>query len=149
MPPGPPSLCADTDSRSAPRSSKAMASWPAAAQASTWTSTPRSRQAATTSATGCTVPTSWLPHCTWTREVSGRTAASSSSASIRPKPSTPTTVTSPLASRSEEHTSELQSLMRISYAVFCLKKKQQHYNQEKEMNLPNLHLHSYIQISLQ
>src|SRR3546814_1639098 len=29
---------------------------------------------------------------------------------------------SPLA-RSEEHTSELQSLMRISYAVFCLKKK--------------------------
>src|SRR3546814_2657288 len=29
-----------------------------------------------------------------------------------------------LAERSEEHTSELQSLMRISYAVFCLKKKQ-------------------------
>src|SRR3546814_9432839 len=28
-----------------------------------------------------------------------------------------------LASRSEEHTSELQSLMRISYAVFCLKKQ--------------------------
>src|SRR3546814_1400798 len=28
-----------------------------------------------------------------------------------------------LAERSEEHTSELQSLMRISYAVFCLKKK--------------------------
>src|SRR3546814_1345942 len=30
-----------------------------------------------------------------------------------------------LAQRSEEHTSELQSLMRISYAVFCLKKKRQ------------------------
>src|SRR3546814_2465784 len=30
--------------------------------------------------------------------------------------------------RSEEHTSELQSLMRISYAVFCLKKKKQKYN---------------------
>src|SRR3546814_1116453 len=29
----------------------------------------------------------------------------------------------PVARRSEEHTSELQSLMRISYAVFCLKKK--------------------------
>src|SRR3546814_4670515 len=29
------------------------------------------------------------------------------------------------AMRSEEHTSELQSLMRISYAVFCLKKKKQ------------------------
>src|SRR3546814_7363000 len=31
----------------------------------------------------------------------------------------------PAADRSEEHTSELQSLMRISYAVFCLKKKKQ------------------------
>src|SRR3546814_4061709 len=30
------------------------------------------------------------------------------------------------AFRSEEHTSELQSLMRISYAVFCLKKKKKH-----------------------
>src|SRR3546814_6852138 len=30
-----------------------------------------------------------------------------------------------VALRSEEHTSELQSLMRISYAVFCLKKKKQ------------------------
>src|SRR3546814_8207724 len=32
----------------------------------------------------------------------------------------------PHAIRSEEHTSELQSLMRISYAVFCLKKKTNH-----------------------
>src|SRR3546814_8258130 len=32
-------------------------------------------------------------------------------------------MTIPLDKRSEEHTSELQSLMRISYAVFCLKKK--------------------------
>src|SRR3546814_1227444 len=31
--------------------------------------------------------------------------------------------------RSEEHTSELQSLMRISYAVFCLKKKKNQRNQ--------------------
>src|SRR3546814_1403795 len=31
-----------------------------------------------------------------------------------------------LEARSEEHTSELQSLMRISYAVFCLKKKYKH-----------------------
>src|SRR3546814_12985636 len=31
-------------------------------------------------------------------------------------------------SRSEEHTSELQSLMRISYAVFCLKKKKKSKN---------------------
>src|SRR3546814_4614373 len=34
-----------------------------------------------------------------------------------------TAVIVPEAQRSEEHTSELQSLMRISYAVFCLKKK--------------------------
>src|SRR3546814_10265054 len=32
-----------------------------------------------------------------------------------------------LGERSEEHTSELQSLMRISYAVFCLKKKTQNH----------------------
>src|SRR3546814_7489410 len=35
-------------------------------------------------------------------------------------------------SRSEEHTSELQSLMRISYAVFCLKKKKTTQNQQTE-----------------
>src|SRR3546814_8665300 len=34
------------------------------------------------------------------------------------------------ARRSEEHTSELQSLMRISYAVFCLKKKKTNMNQK-------------------
>src|SRR3546814_9175812 len=34
--------------------------------------------------------------------------------------------------RSEEHTSELQSLMRISYAVFCLKKKNK--NRKKKLN---------------
>src|SRR3546814_12538072 len=34
-----------------------------------------------------------------------------------------TNANKPLCCRSEEHTSELQSLMRISYAVFCLKKK--------------------------
>src|SRR3546814_10764556 len=37
--------------------------------------------------------------------------------------------------RSEEHTSELQSLMRISYAVFCLKKK----NETAERTTRNLH----------
>src|SRR3546814_2010689 len=39
-----------------------------------------------------------------------------------------------LIGRSEEHTSELQSLMRISYAVFCLKKK--------NINTPTLHEHT-------
>src|SRR3546814_8979393 len=38
----------------------------------------------------------------------------------------------PGVARSEEHTSELQSLMRISYAVFCLKKKQK--NTKKQVN---------------
>src|SRR3546814_8113181 len=36
------------------------------------------------------------------------------------------------AGRSEEHTSELQSLMRISYAVFCLKKKRQPEKRNKK-----------------
>src|SRR3546814_4581985 len=35
--------------------------------------------------------------------------------------------------RSEEHTSELQSLMRISYAVFCLKKKNTEHHAQPEM----------------
>src|SRR3546814_6640997 len=39
-------------------------------------------------------------------------------------------VTRGLELRSEEHTSELQSLMRISYAVFCLNKKKQQKRQE-------------------
>src|SRR3546814_9673891 len=38
--------------------------------------------------------------------------------------------------RSEEHTSELQSLMRISYAVFCLKKKKKH--KRKIINIKKL-----------
>src|SRR3546814_4169680 len=39
--------------------------------------------------------------------------------------------------RSEEHTSELQSLMRISYAVFCLKKKnKQHYTNTRRAHTP-------------
>src|SRR3546814_8460916 len=39
------------------------------------------------------------------------------------RPRSPGLAGDPVAGRSEEHTSELQSLMRISYAVFCLKKK--------------------------
>src|SRR3546814_7277174 len=37
----------------------------------------------------------------------------------------------PVPCRSEEHTSELQSLMRISYAVFCLKQKKKQKNTKK------------------
>src|SRR3546814_10560315 len=47
------------------------------------------------------------------------------------------------ARRSEEHTSELQSLMRISYAVFCLKKKKQ--KNQQLMNIQT-HQHRYINI---
>src|SRR3546814_7609779 len=36
--------------------------------------------------------------------------------------------------RSEEHTSELQSLMRISYAVFCLKKKKKNHTKKNQIN---------------
>src|SRR3546814_4547218 len=39
--------------------------------------------------------------------------------------------------RSEEHTSELQSLMRISYAVFCLKKKKQYIHSLTHINYNN------------
>src|SRR3546814_7735901 len=56
----------------------------------------------------------------------GRAATSSPSvnpAANRSAPAQP--IMAALSVRSEEHTSELQSLMRISYAVFCLKKKKQ------------------------
>src|SRR3546814_8213731 len=49
-----------------------------------------------------------------------------SSVDVRPNPPTdPDWIKSLAPGRSEEHTSELQSLMRISYAVFCLKKKKE------------------------
>src|SRR3546814_4266949 len=41
--------------------------------------------------------------------------------------------------RSEEHTSELQSLMRISYAVFCLKKKKNSYKKYKQQTYYTTH----------
>src|SRR3546814_4011149 len=44
--------------------------------------------------------------------------------------------------RSEEHTSELQSLMRISYAVFCLKKK--HTQQLATTNDSRLHSNNHV-----
>src|SRR3546814_4645475 len=49
-----------------------------------------------------------------------------------------------LQGRSEEHTSELQSLMRISYAVFCLKKKKKitmetHNEREKTVDKKEVH----------
>src|SRR3546814_4574726 len=49
------------------------------------------------------------------------------------------------AGRSEEHTSELQSLMRISYAVFCLTKKYEKHIQTTQ-HKPNYHQHAYTNI---
>src|SRR3546814_8179577 len=48
--------------------------------------------------------------------------------------------------RSEEHTSELQSLMRISYAVFCLKKKKKKKNNQQTIRHNHIkqdHTHKY------
>src|SRR3546814_1132427 len=45
------------------------------------------------------------------------------------------------ANRSEEHTSELQSLMRISYAVFCLKKKKHHSEDRARPSIHENHRH--------
>src|SRR3546814_4239277 len=47
-------------------------------------------------------------------------------------------------SRSEEHTSELQSLMRISYAVFCLKKKKTHTTTTINTPLSDINCHNRI-----
>src|SRR3546814_2035569 len=52
----------------------------------------------------------------WTRRIAQKRAACRRACSERPEKTS-------MPLRSEEHTSELQSLMRISYAVFCLKKK--------------------------
>src|SRR3546814_3184053 len=53
----------------------------------------------------------------------------------RPSPTSPSppTARSAMVVRSEEHTSELQSLMRISYAVFCLKKKTKTLQKEHQL----------------
>src|SRR3546814_6370551 len=66
--------------------------------------------------------TSFIPHgnCRDTR-ANGHSNWIASTKSGRQAPSFATH-----CCRSEEHTSELQSLMRISYAVFCLKKKKHH-----------------------
>src|SRR3546814_5642569 len=47
-----------------------------------------------------------------------------------------------LVQRSEEHTSELQSLMRISYAVFCLKKKNTSSNNNTSYTYDTCRLHT-------
>src|SRR3546814_5441368 len=54
------------------------------------------------------------------------------------------------SARSEEHTSELQSLMRISYAVFCLKKTTDHTRNKQQSHihsdLPNQYSNTYLSL---
>src|SRR3546814_6085622 len=52
------------------------------------------------------------------------------------------------AGRSEEHTSELQSLMRISYAVFCLKKKKIHTTLYNDVSRRLLLTHTHLSTSI-
>src|SRR3546814_9683597 len=63
------------------------------------------------------MPWAFTPSARIALSATSRRPARCTIAPWEPMPAVETTV------RSEEHTSELQSLMRISYAVFCLKKK--------------------------
>src|SRR3546814_3893939 len=71
--------------------------------------------------------------------VQPRPTSSSDDAATAPRPD-PVRVRTPHEPRSEEHTSELQSLMRISYAVFCLKKKRQTRKQPLHNQRSQLHI---------
>src|SRR3546814_8629397 len=67
------------------------------------------------------------------------TVKASKPKTIRKGTESPAAAAGKVAARSEEHTSELQSLMRISYAVFCLKKKKRRkeirkYNTQTQTN---------------
>src|SRR3546814_3604446 len=82
--------------------------------------------AAIASARWCRLPVTGMSRCT---------SFASRHARTRPANAPPKACTATASiTRSEEHTSELQSLMRISYAVFCLKKKKhtQHINTHQD-----------------
>src|SRR3546814_4134196 len=76
------------------------------------------------------------PPSTLTAGAPARRPSSATWPGARPTPKRPR-----CSGRSEEHTSELQSLMRISYAVFCLKKKNKK-NKEIKKNV-----HSEVNVS--
>src|SRR3546814_2143709 len=91
-----------------------------------------------------------FPYTTLFRSASGRSERVASDRRRLPRASShdrSSTIAPGCASpvmRSEEHTSELQSLMRISYAVFCLKKKNQDRLQIKpNAEVTNIGLKSY------
>src|SRR3546814_8244946 len=62
------------------------------------------------------------------------TSATPSSRSSSERHAKPVASGAAMIDRSEEHTSELQSLMRISYAVFCLKKKKKQKHKTTHKN---------------
>src|SRR3546814_1364823 len=76
-----------------------------------------------------------FPYTTLFRSRNGQALARASSFAYRDAALTvrdmPSRGTDSQCERSEEHTSELQSLMRISYAVFCLKKKTANLSQHR------------------
>src|SRR3546814_1429350 len=74
----------------------------------------------------CQLLSALRPQALTTARTCGAKASSSSIRSIASILYDEKTLPGEGARRSEEHTSELQSLMRISYAVFCLKNKTQH-----------------------
>src|SRR3546814_3122609 len=79
-------------------------------------------------------PQPWKPFC--------KPFANTFSPPRRPGP--PFACAAAAARRSEEHTSELQSLMRISYAVFCLKKKKNNTILTGTIEEDHQYIHEYI-----
>src|SRR3546814_8000446 len=71
---------------------------------------------------------SWLPSAPSRKPPTANMSATSSRSAFRPK-----------GSISEEHTSELQSLMRNSYAVFCLKKKNTHITHTRHITTTHMY----------
>src|SRR3546814_5135004 len=98
-----------------------------------------SRRRATTPSSSAAAATAWRPPTTWPRCTASATSRCwrrAGSAAATPAATPPSSAPTISGTRSEEHTSELQSLMRISYAVLCLKKKKN--SQQRENNHPNV-----------
>src|SRR3546814_7799488 len=76
-----------------------------------------------------------------TRTKPGASPRGEQSAPSGPAVASMTSGDSPMKARSEEHTSELQSLMRISYACLCLKKKNQVEAHSSELGVCSYHNH--------
>src|SRR3546814_8530862 len=109
--------------------------WPTASTTASSNATTAAACCASSAAAG---PASSTGRWSCPRSIARRASACSATCSTSPTPATTPCAGSSCAAatsiRSEEHTSELQSLMRISYAVFCLKKHNNNHTQ---------HMHKY------